>query len=188
MSLTGATAFVENTRRPFATQLKATNENNIVGEQSRRGFVQSLGLASMTVMAPPAFAEETESESVSTIILSPNLRSMKRAEKQLSKMEFYAVENDYENLKLAIRNAPFSEIRKNSYALIKEYAGRSDEQAKLNSSYVAFIAALEKMDSTASLGLRGRKLESDEMLKCFQATSVALNNWIAVATEVESSA
>ena len=118
---------------------------------------------------------------------SPNIRSLKRAEKQLSKMEFYAVDNDYEAIKLAMRNAPFSEIRKNSFALIKEYASQPDQQSKLTASYDAFITSLEKMDSTASLGMRGRKLDNGALLQSYQATSRALNEWIAVALAVSES-
>lgn len=129
-------------------------------------------------------SDDAISASVSGILQSSNLRSLKRAEKQLSKLEFYAVENDYENMKLAIRNAPFSEVRKNSFALIKEFSQQPAEQEKLTASYEIFISSLEKMDSTASLGMRGRKLEKDALLQAYQATASSFSDWIQVVTEV----
>lgn len=181
-----AAAFVGESIFPLTpastSQLYARSER----ELSRRSFALISGSAVASLVAKPAIADEMESPSVSNSILqSSNLRSLRRAEKQLSKLEFYAVENEYENMKLALRNAPFSEVRKNSFALIKEYAGQPDQQAKLNESYELFISAVEKLDSTASLGLRGRKLDKGALLQSFQATAKALSDWIAVAAEVE---
>lgn len=177
-----------------STRLHATNEDTTnVPELSRRGFVQNLGIAGMTAaafLASPvtAYAEELESQSTESVVIgvpqSSNLRSIKRAEKQLSKLEFYAVENEFENMKLGLRNAPFSEVRKNCFALIRDYAGQPEQQSKLTASYDNFIRAVEKLDNTAGLGMRGRKLDNGELLQSFQASSAALNDFIAVATQV----
>jgi hypothetical protein len=167
---------------------------NYQGEVSRRGFVETFGMSAAFLAIPkPSWADEVAAEpsggaaGVSGILQSSNLRSLKRAEKQLSKLEFYAVENEYENMKLALRNAPFSEVRKNSFALIKEFAGAPDQQSKLTASYEVFISTVEKLDSTASLGMRGRKLDNGALLQSYQACSKALGDWIAVATEVAES-
>jgi hypothetical protein len=177
-----------------------TNGNDMETSLARKQVLQTLGFTGLgwalsgSIHSTANAAEDgtsselestsTTSGSATTLIESSNIRSLKRAEKQLGKMELYAVENDYEAIKQAIRNAPFSEIRKNSFALIKEYASQPDLQSKLTASYQVFISSLETMDSTASLGMRGRKLDNGALLKSYQATSVALNEWIAVASAV----
>ena len=159
--------------------------SRIQGELPRRSFAKNFGFAvAFLASTKPVLADDEAAGGVSGILQSSNLRSLKRAEKQLSKLEFYAVENEYESMKLALRNAPFSEVRKNSFALIKEYAGEPDQQSKLTASYEVFISAVEKLDSTASLGMRGRKLDNGALLQSFYDTAKALADWIAVATEV----
>lgn len=191
------TAFVSH-----PAQTKTTShlyaENGAV-EQSRRGFVQNMGLAGVAAAfaasSIPALAEEggveaiigdaTAGEATATVmgtIQSSSLRSVKRAEKQLSKLELFAADNDYEDLKLGLRNAPFSDVRKNCSTVIKEFSGNPDLQSKLTASYTEFIKAVENLDNTAGLGMRGRKLDSGALLQCFQATSASLNGFIAVAT------
>jgi hypothetical protein len=180
------------------------NDSDVESSFGRKNFLQTLGftglgwaLSGSTYSMANASGEDDGTTSsgasttgggvMTTLQESSNVRSLKRAEKQLSKMELYAVENDYEAMKLAIRNAPFSEIRKNSFALIKDFADQPDLQVKLTASYEVFIRSLENMDSTASLGLRGRKLDNGALLQSFQTTSVALNEWIAVASAVSKS-
>jgi len=203
----GSTSRVETTYSPTPTLLHAVPDKFATSEAkdpttTRKDFLQQLGLAgvaSVVAFGSPinnvAYAAEdvavaeTPSESslgVAGIIQSANLRSLKRAEKQLSKLEFYAVENDYENMKLSIRNAPFSEVRKNSMSLIKEFSGNEDAADKLTKAYGTFIASVEKMDNTAGLGLRGRKLDKGELLKCYDAVKSSMAELIAVASEVST--
>lgn len=71
-------------------------------------------------------------------------------------MEPYVTANDYENVKLAIRVPPFTEVRKNCQILIR--GGEDGPEAdNLHSTYAEFIKKLEELDSKASLGMRGRK-------------------------------
>lgn len=191
-----------------ALMVTADNIGNVEVPSARKQLLQTMGVSALgwalsSSMPNVAFAAENDDSTTSSELVdsaarsrssdtgflpsSPNIRSLKRAEKQLSKMEFYAVDNDYEAIKLAIRNAPFSDIRKNSFALIKEYASQPEQQSKLTASYEAFISSLEKMDSAASLGMRGRKLDNGALLQSYQATSLALNEWIAVASAVSES-
>ena len=184
-------AFVckEATHKSLASSTRLHVTRN-PGELSRRGFAESLaGAVAFLALPKPAFADDdTDSAGgVSNILQSSNLRSLKRAEKQFEKLELYAVANEYENIKLGIRNAPFSEVRKNSFALIKEYSDQPDKKAKLTASYEVFISAVETLDSTSSLGMRGRKLGNGALLQSFQATSKALSDWIAVAAEASAS-
>jgi hypothetical protein len=47
------------------------------------------------------------------------------------------------------------------------------------------IYDLEKMDSVASLGMRGRTLGEEELLATYQATVLALGDFVDGVTEAE---
>lgn len=191
---TGSNAFSSASVTKSSMLSSSTTELQAVN--SRKEVLQTLGLAGMILASPMnnvAFAEDAttvdtagDETAVSGMLQSPNLRSLKRAEKQLSKMEFYATENDYESLKAAIRNAPFSECRLKSFAILKEYKDQPVKEEKLKASYDTFIASVEKMDSTAGLGMRGRNLSKDAMLKDYQAAAANMAAWIATIESVSS--
>ena len=183
----------------FSTSMKKSSvlssSTELYAVHSRKEFLQTLGVAGMVLASPMnnvAFAEDAvvdtvgEDTAVSGLLQSPNLRSLKRAQKQLSKMEFYATENDYESLKVAIRNAPFSECRLKSFAILKEYKDQPAKQEKLKASYDTFIASVEKMDNTAGLGMRGRSMSKDAMLKDYQTAAANMAAWIAAIESVSS--
>ncbi len=85
-----------------------------------------------------------------------SLRYIKRSIKEFEKLEFFASMNDYSEMKQGLRSPALSEIRKNAKVLIK---GGEDgvEAENLVASYDDFIKDIEKLDSDASLGFRGRK-------------------------------
>ena len=201
-------AFITRQQTPCTseTALSALKDSSLHGNNqlsSRKQFFQEIGLtggiasaiavsSSATLGSSPAYAIEdildtsdgTTTGTVGSMRASPALKNIKRAEKQLSKMEFYAVENNYEEMKLAIRNPPFSEIRKNSFQIIRDFKGEQNQQDQLQAAYDKFIASLEKMDSTASLAMRGRKLENGALLQSYDATVEALSEWIEVASSI----
>lgn len=192
---TGSNAFSTSMKK--SSVLSSSTELHAVHSNSRKEFLQTIGVASMVLASPimnnVAFAEdavvvgEETAVSAGLLVQSPNLRSLKRAQKQLSKMEFYATENDYESLKVAIRNAPFSECRLKSFAILKEYKDQpAGIQEKLKASYDTFIASVEKMDNTAGLGMRGRSMSKDAMLKDYQTAAANMAAWIAAIESVSS--
>lgn len=122
---------------------------------SRRNAIQGLltpAIATVvTSFSQPAFADVTNK-----VASQSALRYMKRSMKELEKLEFYASNNDYSEIKQGIRSPALSEIRKNAKVLIK--GGEDGPEAEnLQVAYDAFIKDIESLDGDASLGFRGRK-------------------------------
>ena len=112
------------------------------------------------------------------------LRNVKRALKQVGTLEPLVVAEDYENLRSALRQPPVSEIRKNCFVLVR---GAGEEQqveeggGKVTLSYKKFIAALEQMDSTAGLAIRGRQIPAETLLGQYQDTVKSLEVFVETA-------
>lgn len=124
-------------------------------DRSRRDILRysvSLGTLAITeTLAKPAFADVTNK-----IASQASLRYIKRSIKELEKLEFYASQNDYIEMKQGIRGPGISEIRKNAVVLIR---GGEDgpEATNLQNAYESFIRDIEALDGAASMGVRGRK-------------------------------
>jgi len=122
---------------------------------SRRNVLQGLivpGILSVaTGFVDPAFADVTNK-----VASQSSLRYVKRSMKELEKLEFYATENDYSQMKQGIRGPGLTEIRKNALVLIRA-AEDGPEAENLKNAYDAFIKDIEALDGAASLGFRGRK-------------------------------
>lgn len=119
---------------------------------SRRNALRvsiSLGtLAVLDTLAKPAFADVTNK-----VASQSSLRYIKRSIKELEKLELYAAQNDYIEMKQGIRGPGISEIRKNAVVLIR---GGEDgpEATNLQNAYESFIKDIEALDGAASLGVR----------------------------------
>lgn len=158
-------------------------------EATRQEFLQTIaGSVVATTFLNPQLVraddettttEEEDKRGVSNILNSSSLRNLKRSQKQFSRMEFYAADNDYQGLKGAIREAPFSDIRKTASSISKEL--EPTKQEEFMTSYKKFIATLEKLDSNASLGMRGRKLDDGVFLKSYDDCVKALSEMIDLA-------
>lgn len=73
--------------------------------------------------------------------------------KELEKLEFFAAQNEYSEIKQGIRAPGLSEIRKNMGVLIK--GGEDGPEAEnLKNAYDTFIKSIEELDGSASLGFR----------------------------------
>jgi hypothetical protein len=116
----------------------------------------------------------------SKVASSAALRNVKSSQKKLAAMEVLVEENDYSEVKEAIRAAPFSDVRKSCSTLIKGGEDGPDFE-ELQVRYKSFVTKLEKMDSNASLALRGRTLPAGEFVASYQATVEALTNFVDIA-------
>lgn len=107
----------------------------------------TLAIAENTIIKP-AFADVTNK-----VASQSSLRYIKRSIKELEKLELYASQNDYTEMKQGIRGPGISEIRKNAVVLIR---GGEDgpEATNLKNSYDEFIKDIEALDGAASLGVR----------------------------------
>mmetsp|Transcript_20124 Transcript_20124/g.43935 ORF Transcript_20124/g.43935 Transcript_20124/m.43935 type:complete len:202 (-) Transcript_20124:181-786(-) len=101
--------------------------------------------------AAPVYADVTNK-----VASTAALRAVKKGIKDLENAEFPAVNNEYADVKAALRTPALNEVRKNCLILIK--GGEDGPEAEnLKTNYNAFVKALEALDTQASLGMRGRK-------------------------------
>jgi len=129
------------------------------------------------MLPKPAFADVTNKVASSTA-----LRSVKRAQKQLKDLSPSAQANDFAQVKAFLRTPPFVDVRKNCFVLIRggEDGPKADE---LQSTYKAFISSVEKIDGTASLGMRGRKIPDSQMSEEYIVIESAMQDFVRVAEE-----
>ena len=144
---------------------------------SRRNALQSLivpGILSVTAaFSEPAFADVTNK-----VASQSSLRYIKKSMKELDKLEFFAAQNDYSEIKQGIRGAGLSEIRKNALVLMRA-AEDGPEAENLKNAYDAFIKDVEALDIAAALGLRGKK--AVVLYPVYQKASKSLQEFAAVA-------
>jgi hypothetical protein len=116
-----------------------------------QGFLAPALAVVTTSFAAPAFADVTNK-----VASQSSLRYLKRSMKELDKLEFYAAQNDYAEIKQGIRSPGLSEIRKNASVLIR--GGEDGPEAEnLQSTYTVFIKDIEQLDAEVNLGIRGSK-------------------------------
>lgn len=129
------------------------------------------------LLPKPAFADVTNKIAGSTA-----LKSVKRAQKQLKDLLPSAQSNDFVQVKAFLRTPPFVDVRKNCYILVRggEDGPKADE---LQSTYKAFIASVEKIDGSASLGIRGRKIPDLQLSEEFLVIESTMKEFIRVAEE-----
>mmetsp|Transcript_77990 Transcript_77990/g.226267 ORF Transcript_77990/g.226267 Transcript_77990/m.226267 type:complete len:190 (-) Transcript_77990:167-736(-) len=146
---------------------------------TRRQYVETLSAAVIAgaSLPKPAYADVTNKVASSTA-----LRSVKRSQKQLKDLLPAAQSNDFTQVKAFLRTPPFAEVRKNCFILVRG-GEDSPKAAELDSAYKAFIASIEKIDSTASLGIRGRKIPDLQMSDEYQVIESAMSDFIKVAEE-----
>jgi hypothetical protein len=113
---------------------------------------------------------------------STALRNIKRAQKQLEKLQPIAESNDFTGVKEFLRTPPFSEVRKNCSIVIRG-AEDGPKVEELDGVYKGFITSIEKIDGTASLGFRGRKIPQLQMTDEYLLVQSALSDFLKVAEE-----
>jgi hypothetical protein len=104
------------------------------------------GAVVVGVPARSALAATLETNDTTTMAL----RTVRSSQKKLSSDTVSALvaDSDYQSLQSVLRTPPLSNIRKAGTILAKDNDG-------LKSRYQTFIAALEKLDATAQIALRG---------------------------------
>jgi hypothetical protein len=108
------------------------------------------------------------------------LRSLKRAQSQLPKLLPTVQSNDFVGVKAFLRNPPFDQVRKNCFILVR--GGEDGPKAtELETSYKTFISSLEKIDGTASLGMRGRKVPPFQMSEEYETILSTLDSFLKVS-------
>ena len=133
----------------------------------------------------PAFAIEEADIITAKIASSQALRTVKIAQKKLasSGVAEYVSTADYESLKSVLRVEPISGVRKAGTVLVRAGQDRPEQQLaeNLQASYKTFIAKLEKMDSLASVAMRGRSIAATDFQESYDGAVSALNDFVTVA-------
>ena len=138
--------------------------------------------ASASLATTVGFPLVSHADITNKVASSAAIRNVKRAQKQLDTLELYVVNDDYVQLMQAIRDPPLADLRKACTTLV--HGGDDGPNAdKLAYLYKRLIASLEKMYSTAGLGIKGRKLQEGELLAYYRDTVSALGNFVVVAEE-----
>jgi hypothetical protein len=131
-----------------------------------------------------------ESNAFGTVRPSAALRNIKISLKRLRGEDFSdaVAFSEYETIRKMLRDSPFSELRKSCTALIRAVEEAEEEPPsetgavspiveKLTGKYKVFISSLEKLDSTASLAVRGRTIAKDELEHMYSNTVGALQEF-----------
>mmetsp|Transcript_9245 Transcript_9245/g.27545 ORF Transcript_9245/g.27545 Transcript_9245/m.27545 type:complete len:245 (-) Transcript_9245:170-904(-) len=157
---------------------KRTANGNTRRNILRQGCITA-ALATIGTVAGPraALADVTNKVASSTA-----LRALKRAQDQLpSKVLPEAQRNNFVGIKARLREAPFDELRKNALILVR--GGEDGPKAKeLLLAYKQLIGALEAMDATASLGMKGRSVDPFRLGMQYEDVSKALESFVNVGT------
>ena len=93
-------------------------------------------------------------------------------------MATLASTNDYAGIKQALRVPPFTEVRRTCNILIREITD-AEEALQLQKNYADFIRYVEELDTSATLGMRGRK--NIQLQPSFENASNALGAFVEVA-------
>jgi hypothetical protein len=157
-----------------------------------------------TISGSPANAATTTTMlGVDQVATAAALRKVKSSYKKLisNEVELYVSTNDYISIKELVRVAPISDIRNACTNLIKlsliqkqsSNSITSDPSVllgttstpitELENSYKKFISSMERMDSYASLGIRGRKLNDTDFATSYQSTITLLQEFIQLAEQ-----
>lgn len=151
------------------------------------GTAVSTGLLSSSVALPTStrfgLVGSAHADVTNKVASSTALRFLTRAQDKLPTKLLPDVQaNDFVGVKARIREPPFDTVRKNMQILV--IGGEDGPKAKeLVRSYKDVIAALEKIDGTASLGMRGRAIGPLEMTEQYEVLVGALNSFMNVASE-----
>jgi hypothetical protein len=147
---------------------------------SRKSFVQQVSLAIVGV-AGTTFAPMPVHADIKSQLATPTaVRTIKRARRGLSSFELYIANDDYESLKQALRNEPFSDLRKACSTIVRG-AEETPGADVLLKDYQDMIFNLEKLDSLNNVAMRGRKLGENEFQQSYNGLVKSLDAFITVA-------
>jgi hypothetical protein len=156
--------------------------DGVAGILSRKDAVNSIvtGCLCGTVALIATTPLVAKADITIKVATSGALKNLKRAQSQLPKLLSTVQSNDFVGVKAFLRNPPFDEVRKNGFILVR---GGEDgpKAAELEIRYKTFISALEKIDGTASLGMRGRKVPPLQMSAEYDTIQATLDSFLKVS-------
>ena len=166
---------INNLERPGDASTAATS--------TRRDALQKTLTTALLVGAPFGVPASAHADVTNKVASTTALRSLTRAQEKLpERLLPEAKANNFEGVKLRLREPPFDTLRKNGQILVR---GGEDgpKVGQLVKGYKELIAALEKIDGTASLGMRGRKMDPFQLTTEYEAIVRALDSFVKVGAE-----
>ena len=145
---------------------------------SRSAFFRDLSTVFIvTAVSTPLIAN---ADVTAKLASSAALRNVKSCQNKLKSLEASVSEPDFLAIRQSLREAPFSDLRKNMSTLVKSSEDGPDA-APMAAQYKKFITSLETMDVRAGLGARGQKISADEMNGYFGAVQTNLKEFLLLA-------
>jgi hypothetical protein len=184
------------TPAPFQPSLASFDSSS-----SRRDLLEQFSTAAFAAVLASSALGLQPLPAEASVPLPSAIRNIKGSLRRLRGEDFAddVAFNDYEKLRMNLRNSPFSELRRSCTSVIRavEEQGSesivSPEVGSLTDKYRTFIASLEKLDSTASVALRGRVPGPGELqgayssaVDALQAFMDAAQQSLALSTDAES--
>jgi hypothetical protein len=176
-------------RRSTGAKMASSTSSTSLSATTRKAFFQDLVVMGVTVATTSTVLttspQAANADITSKVASSTALRNVKTSQKKLKTLNDFAKENEYMKLKEALREAPLSEVRKSCTTLVNGGEDGPDAE-KLQTKYKTFIGALEKMDSTGSVAIRGKKLKEGQFERLYQETVESLADFLVTAEEAVS--
>mmetsp|Transcript_30132 Transcript_30132/g.72332 ORF Transcript_30132/g.72332 Transcript_30132/m.72332 type:complete len:196 (+) Transcript_30132:77-664(+) len=159
-------------------QSKLTKKSD---SMSRGTFVSGLvaGVVANTLLMP---VEPAKADVTNKVASANALRNIKRAQKQLPKLQTVAESNDFAGVKEFMRTPPFGDSRKYCFTIVRG-AEDGPKAAEIETVYKAFVSSIEKIDGTASLGFRGRKIPQLQLSEEYLVVQSSLADFLKVAED-----
>ena len=194
--LAGSTSSINQTPSSFDNNNNNNNNNNkkpnnpvelsLQPSSSRRdvlqlavvGLVGSVSSFNVVGGVEPAYADVTNKVQSTTA-----LRNLQRCNKTLPKLSKSVSEGDYLGVKSFFRTPPWDESRKNGQILVRAGEDLGKKSIELADKYKKFIASVEKIDGSASLGIRGRKIDPIQFTTEYDSVQSTLQDLIQIAEE-----
>jgi hypothetical protein len=165
--------------------LAATKSSQTSTTTTRRSLGKRL-LSATTALSGLLAISNTSPSFASTIDPENALRNVRRAQRQLeTKLKSLLDAQQYQELREALRLDPLGSVRKNCFALVGPVDNPNTQKL---SAYQTFIAALERLDATAGLILRGRNVPDTEMQDYYQTTVQSLQRFIDLVATATTNA
>lgn len=174
---------IATTRRDAVQRTLATL---IGGTAVSTAFLSSSATIPSSLSSTPTrfgFVGSAHADVTNKVASSAALRSLKRAQDKLPTQLLPDIQaNDFYGVKARIREPPFDSMRKNGQVLVR--GGEDGPKAKqLVRGYKELIGALEKIDSTSSLGMRGRSIGPLELSAQYEVLVAALDSFLKLGSE-----
>jgi hypothetical protein len=157
----------------------AYSKNEVARKEALGCICAALLGGAAAVFANP---EVAHADVTNKIASSTAMRGLKQAEKKLPYLLPAVQENDFVGVKSFLRTPPFDEIRKNGSIVVRggENGPKSNE---LQTTYKDLIGSIEKIDGTASVGMRGRKVPQLQLLQEYDTILASMKSFLKVADE-----